>query len=194
MVASLLELAGLNWSVPDFRTLCRRQKTLTVHSPFRPSMDALHLLIDSTGVKAGGDSEWLAQKHVPPIPRDWRNVHLGIDAQTQEIPAIEITDLRIVDAPVLPDPLAQIPADQPLGIVTADGAYDTRICHAAIAARGAEVVVPLRKNGKPWKGHTAGAAARNDASRSCRRLGRAQSGSDGPAISNEAWPKQMCAT
>ena len=31
MVASLLELAGLDWPVPDFSTLCRRQKTLTVY-------------------------------------------------------------------------------------------------------------------------------------------------------------------
>ena len=28
MVASLLRLAGLDWPVPDFSTLCRRQKTL----------------------------------------------------------------------------------------------------------------------------------------------------------------------
>ena len=30
----------------------------------------------------------------------------------------------------------------------------------------------FRKNGKPWKDHTAGAAVRNDALRSCRRLDR----------------------
>lgn len=77
MVASLLELAGLNWPVPDFSTLCRRQKTLTVHIPYRPSTGALHLLIDSTGVKAEGDGEWLARKHGPSKPRDWRKVHLG---------------------------------------------------------------------------------------------------------------------
>ena len=33
--------------------------------------------------------------------------------------------------------------------------------------------LPPRKNGKPWKEQTAGAAVRNDALRSCRRLGRA---------------------
>lgn len=32
MVASLLEMAGLDWAVPDYSTLCRRQKTLTVQS------------------------------------------------------------------------------------------------------------------------------------------------------------------
>jgi hypothetical protein len=32
-VASLLKLAGLDWPVPDFSTLCRRQKTLVVQLP-----------------------------------------------------------------------------------------------------------------------------------------------------------------
>jgi Transposase DDE domain len=32
MVASLLELAGLDWPMPDFSTICRRQKTLTVRN------------------------------------------------------------------------------------------------------------------------------------------------------------------
>lgn len=36
------------------------------------------------------------------------------------------------DAPVLPELLNQIPADQDIGSVTADRAYDTRKCHEAI--------------------------------------------------------------
>lgn len=173
LVASLLELAGLDWPVPDFSTLGRRQKTLTVHIPYRPSTGALHLLIDSTGVKAEGDGEWSAKKHGPSKPRDWRKVHLGIDAETLEVRAIEVTGSRVGDAPILPDLLDQISADHCIGVVTADGAYDTRACHAAIAARGAAAVIPPRRNGKPWKEPAAGAAARNDALRSCRRLGRA---------------------
>ena len=159
MVASLLELAGLDWPVPDFSPLCRRQKTLTVRITYRPGRGALHLLIDSTGVKAEGDGEWFAKKHSPSKPRDWREVRLGIDAETLEITAIEVTGSRIGDAPVRPDLLDQIPVDQPIGIVTADGAYDTRACHAAIAARGAATVIPPRKNGKPWGEHTAGGRA-----------------------------------
>ncbi len=116
MVASLLELAWLDWPVPDFSNLCRRQKSLSVHIPYRPSTGALHLLIDSTGVKAEGDGEWLAKKHGPSKPRDWRKVHLGIDAETLEIRALEITGSRIEDAPVLPDLLDQIPKDRPLGM------------------------------------------------------------------------------
>lgn len=58
--------------------------------------------------------------------------------------------------------------------VTADGAYDTRTCHAAIAARGAAAVIPPRRNAQPRKETTAGsAAARNEALWASRRLGRA---------------------
>lgn len=32
---SLLRLVGLDWAVPDFSTLCRRQKTLNVSLPYR---------------------------------------------------------------------------------------------------------------------------------------------------------------
>lgn len=33
MVGSLLKMAGLGWAVPDYKTLCRRQKTLAVQIP-----------------------------------------------------------------------------------------------------------------------------------------------------------------
>jgi len=55
MVASLLKLAGLDWPVPDFSTLCRRQKTLAVQIPYRRADGPLNLLVDSTGIKFLGD-------------------------------------------------------------------------------------------------------------------------------------------
>lgn len=62
-VASLLKPAGLDWPVPDYSTLCRRQKTLTVQLPCRGSGGPLHLLVDSTGIKVRGEGEWHARKH-----------------------------------------------------------------------------------------------------------------------------------
>ena len=53
---SLLNLSGLPWSVPDFSTLSRRQKTLNVAIPYR-RRENLHLLIDSTGIKVEGEGE-----------------------------------------------------------------------------------------------------------------------------------------
>ncbi|MES2333820.1 MAG: IS5 family transposase, partial [Pseudomonadota bacterium] len=68
---------------------------------------------------------------------------------------------------------SQIPPDQEIASVTSDGAYDTRKCHDAIAGRGAHAVIPPRKNAKPWKADSAGAAARNEALRASKHLGRA---------------------
>lgn len=93
--------------------------------------------------------------------------------QTLEIRAVEVTGSNIGDAPMLPELLSQIPPDQEIASVTADGAYDTRKCHDAIAERGAHAVIPPRKNAKPWKAITAGAIARNEALRASKHLGRA---------------------
>jgi hypothetical protein len=172
-VESLLKRAGLDWSVPDFSTLCRRQRTLSVAVPYKASAGPLHLLVDSTGIKAEGEGEWNARKHGGSKRRLWRKIHIGIDEETLEIRAIEVTSSGIGDAPMLPDLLNQIPPDQDLGSVTADGAYDTRKCHDAIAARNAHAVIPPRKNAKIWKPDTAGARARNEAVRSSKYLGRA---------------------
>lgn len=35
LIQSLLRLAGLAWKVLDFRTVCRKQKTLQVQLPYR---------------------------------------------------------------------------------------------------------------------------------------------------------------
>lgn len=73
---------------------------------------------------------------------------------------------------MLPELLDQIPPEQGIASVTADGAFDTRKCHDAIAARGAAAIIPPRKNAKPWKPDTPGAVARNDILRTSKRVGR----------------------
>ena len=171
---SLLKLVCLDWEVPDFSTLCRRQKTLSVAIPYQGSKGPLDLLIDSTGIKVEGEGEWNARKHGGPKRRLWRKIHIGIDEETLEIRAVEVTSSGIGDPPMLPILLDQITPDQKIGSVTADGAYDTRKCHDAIAARNARAVIPPRKNAKLWKPDTLGARARNEAVQSSKDLGRAQ--------------------
>jgi hypothetical protein len=78
--------------------------------------------------------------------RVWRKVHLGIGGETLKVRTVEVTGSDIGDAPMLPGLLAQVPADQDIASVTADGACDTRKCHDAIAERGAVAILPPRKN------------------------------------------------
>ena len=171
LIESLLRMASLDWRVPDFSTVSRRQKSLQVQLPYRASACALDLLVDSTGIKFLGEGEWKRKKHGAEYRRQWRKVHLGIDASTLEIRAIEVTDNSVGDAPMLPELLGQIPPDEPIASVSADGAYDTKACHAAIVERGAQAVIPPRKNARAWKATLGGALARNEALKACHRLG-----------------------
>ena len=172
MVESLLKQAGLDWPVPDFSTVSRRQKSLNVSIPYRPSSEGLHLLVDSTGIKMLGEGEWKRKKHGADYRRQWRKVHIGVDAQTLEIRAIEVTSSSVGDAPMLPELLMQIPPNETIATVSGDGAYDTKGCHAAIAARSAAAIIPTRKNGQLWKENTSGARVRNETLRATRHLGR----------------------
>lgn len=172
MVASLLEMADLDWPVPDFSTLCRRQRTLNVQIPYRRVDGPLNLLVDSTGIKFLGDGEWQVRKHGTSRRRQWRKVHLAMDTTTSDIRAVEFTSSRDGDSPVLPDLLEQIPEDEQIGTVTADGAYDTRRCHAAIIARDAEAIIPVRRNGRLWKEDGPAARVRNEILRASQRFGR----------------------
>ena len=91
MVASLLKMAGLDWEVPDYTTICRRQKTLAVQIPYRRADGPLNLLVDSTGIKFLGDGEWQARKRGVHGRRQWRKVHLSMDTPTSVILAAEFT-------------------------------------------------------------------------------------------------------
>lgn len=119
-------------------TLSRRQKTLKVNIPYRGSEGPLLLPVDSTGIKVEDEGEWNARKHGGKKRRVWRKSYIGIDEKTLEIRAAKFTTSDIGNTPMLPGLLNQIPPDQEIASVTADGAFDTRKCHDAIAARGAE--------------------------------------------------------
>ena len=99
-------------------------------------------------------------------------MHIGIDAETLDIRAIEVTTNANGDGQTLPDLLAQTPEDETILSVGGDGAYDTRNCHAAIAGRGAEPVLPVRRNGKAWTRDGPGVDARNETLRAMKRLGQ----------------------
>ena len=173
MVASLLKMAGLDWAMLDYTTLCRRQKTLAVQIPFRRADGPLNLLVDSIGIKFRGDSELQARKHGVQGRRQWRKVHLAMDTETSDIRAVEFTLSSDGASPVLPELLDQIPEGEEIGTVTADGAHDTRHCHTAIIDRQATPIIPIRKNGRTWKEDCSAAVARNETLLATRHYGRA---------------------
>lgn len=108
-----------------------------------------------------------------------------------EIRAVEVTSGNIGDAPMLPELLSPIAPDEEISSVTADGGYNTRKCHDAIAERGAHAESPPRKKAKPWKTES---KARLCATRRCGRRNTwdARSGDDGADITAEAAHRRKC--
>ncbi|MFC4157922.1 IS5 family transposase [Chitinimonas lacunae] len=173
LTCSLVRMMNLAWSVPCYSTVSRRQGKLAVQIPVRRRAEPLHLLVDSTGIKIHGEGEWKVKQHGPEYRRGWRKVHLAVNADTQEIQAVEVTDQRQADGPQVEELLSQLCPETVLASVGGDGAYDTRRVYRVVQAWGAELLVPPRRDAQPWRDQTDWAAHRNDKLAAINRLGRA---------------------
>ena len=145
LVGSILQLLGLDLPVPDHTTLGRRARTLALPVP-RTTGGAIHLLVDSTGLKLCGPGEWLAEKHGTKKRRSWKKLHIGMDATTGRIVAATLAD-RAVDAAAQVGRLLDQVTD-PVAAFLGDGAYDRNSVYADMQARHPEaaVVVPPRRD------------------------------------------------
>ena len=145
LMRSIAGLLGVQIAVPDFSTLSRRGNGLLLQT--RPRTDkqaAIHLVVDSTGLKIFGEGEWLEEKHETKRKRrSWRKLHLGLDLVSGEIVCSDLTTDDIGDPTALPGLLDQV--DGPVALFLADGAYDGDPTSDLLAARFGstiEVVVP----------------------------------------------------
>lgn len=149
LIGSILRLLGLDLAVPDHSTMSRRAETLAVPPRPRSATGPLHLLVDSTGLKLCGSGEWLIEKHGTKKRRSWRKLHIGVDADTGQIVAAEVTTNDVDDGSRVGPLLEQVM--DPVASFTGDGAYDRDDVYGAVAGRHPEaaVVAPPRSTAVP---------------------------------------------
>jgi hypothetical protein len=149
LIGSVIALLGLDLMVPDHSTMSRRSRTLEMPPLRRSGTGPLHLLVDSTGLKLGGAGEWLVETHGTSRRRSWRKLHIGVDAESGEIVAIELTS-KDIDAAARTGALLDQITD-PLASFTADDVYDQDRVYEAVAGRDpdAAVIVPPRSTAVP---------------------------------------------
>lgn len=156
-----MQLLEIDLPVPDHTTLSRRAGRLKVLQKPRSSSDPLHLIIDSTGLKLRGAGEWLFEKHGTTKRRAWRKLHIGIDADTGEIVASDLTDKDVDDAshvgPML-DQLSLTPTS-----FMGDGAYARSAVSELLARRNPDmsVLVPPCKGAVPGSDATSSPTQRD---------------------------------
>lgn len=145
---SLFELMELALPVPDYTTLSRRSKTLAVKLPKR-AKGALHIAVDSTGLKIYGEGEWKVRKHGYSKRRTWRKLHLAVDVESGEIQAVVLTEANVDDGRAMSELLDEI--TEPVEQMDADGAYDQRKVYDTCADHEVDrIVIPPRKNAQLW--------------------------------------------
>ncbi len=147
---SVLALLGLELAVPDHTTLSRRGRAFADRQHRAARHDGpVHLVLGSTGLQLFGQGEWDAQKHGR-ARRQWRKLHLAVDADTGEIAAHVLTEGHADDAAQAPSLLGQVEGS--VATVTADGAYDSdAVYQAATRQHGPppDVVIPPRASAVP---------------------------------------------
>ena len=149
LMGSIGTLMGLDIRVPDYSTLSRRANGLSIAQAMRQAGSvAVHLVVDSTGLKIFGEGEWLAQKHkIKGIRRRWRKLHLGMDLASGAIVCADLTHDEVGDSTALPGLLDQL--DAPVTGFLADGAYDGASIRDMLRQRYGEtldVIIPPPKN------------------------------------------------
>jgi Transposase DDE domain len=149
LMTSVLSLMGLSISAPDHTTVSRRAVTLPGIQEASVAPGPLHVLIDSTGLQVYGAGQWVEAKHGAKSRRKWRKLHLAVDAANGMIVAQTLTDQDADDPSQVGLLLDQI--NDPIGQVTADGAYDGSPTYRTIAARSDDikVVIPPRSTAVP---------------------------------------------
>ena len=170
---SLLRLMELDLKAPDHTTLSRRNKDVDVPSPTRAHAGALHLIVDSTGLKISGAGEWHAHRHKSSkARRQWRKLHVGVD-DDGFIVAAKLTKSSEDDPSTVPCLLEQV--DSPIRRFTADGAYDTRSVYELLGEVGTadiKIVIPPRRGAVPSDGAEGTWAQRNATLETIRKVGR----------------------
>ena len=153
MTATKRTRLEIDLPIPDHSTLSRRACGLPVQSWPRSGTEELHLIVDSTGLKLRGAGEWLFEKHGTSKRRSWRKLHIGIDANSDQIVAFDLTDKEVDDASHV-EPLLEQLDDAPASF-TGDGAYDRGPVLDAVLARNPALrfIVP------PCKGAVLGSTA-----------------------------------
>lgn len=174
-VEDLLRMMGLNIKTPSYTQICRRQKTLKMKLKHSVNTgEAIHVVVDATGLKIFGEGEWKVRQHGYTKHRMWRKLHVGIDVGSKEIVMMDLSDNHVGENKKLKNLLDQY--EGPIDKVGGDKGYDSYACHETVGDRGAKSAILLQNKAKERKPLRDGEKplVRDDIVRRMNEIGRDQ--------------------
>ena len=166
---SIFQLSGMEGlKVPSYSQIQRRGKELKVNIQVRKgTKEALHVVIDSTGLKVFGEGEWKVRKHGWTKRRTWRKIHMASDGNDLEILSVILTGNDIDDSTAGVEAINSI--EEGIKEVAADGAYDKKQFRNNLPPEVLQKI-PLQKNAVI--SDAPGMEQRNSAIQSIMEIGR----------------------
>ncbi|CAI1966823.1 Transposase DDE domain [Serratia proteamaculans] len=126
-IDSIFTLMKFPLRCPDYSCVSRRAKSVNILFKTPTRGEIAHLVIDSTGLKVFGEGEWKVEKHGQEKHRVWRKLHLAVDAGSHEVICADLSLNNVTDAEAFPGLIRQ--THRKVKVASADGAYDTKLCH-----------------------------------------------------------------
>ena len=145
----LLAMMKTALPVPNYTTLCRRMKYLSVeyHRCLAQKQGhPLDLVFDATGLKVYGRGEWKTKPSDRFHVKNWKMLHLGMSASNFQIRELEFSTCKVFDSEAFVRMLPRIKGK--VGKVYADKAYLATECFNLIEEKGGLAVIDLRPDVK----------------------------------------------
>lgn len=142
----LAETFSKVWSieVPDYSTLNRRVRRLTIPIDLDASKSVYELAIDSTGYKVSNRGDWVREKWKR--RRGYVKLHIAVDVKSKKIVSLEVTDESVGDSKEFKPLVEQASERGAVAKVYADTAYDARANFNLLYFLKAEAAIKPRKN------------------------------------------------
>ena len=106
-----------------------------------------YLVIDSTGIKVYGESEWLVFKHGGEVKRRvWRKLHIGVSKEGLVVSRIMTN--HVTDDRKCLEPLIEQANQENISEVLADTGYDSNNTYIILENKRIKTTIPPPKNAK----------------------------------------------
>ncbi|QBH10107.1 IS5 family transposase [Klebsiella pneumoniae] len=151
-IDSIFTLMNVPLRCPDYSCVSRRAKSVNVSFKTFTRGEIAHLVIDSTGLKVFGEGEWKV-KSMAGTPSYMAKLHLAVDSNTHEIICADLSLNNVTDSEAFPGLIRQ--THRKIRAASADGAYDTRLCHDELRRKKISALIPPRKGAGYWPGEYA---------------------------------------
>jgi len=173
---SVIAMMKNSRKVPCYTQLCRRMKGLSLPKELLDKREVTDIVLDTTGLKAYGEGEWLAEKYGG--KKSWRKLHLVLDLESGKLILAEVTSEHVHDTTYLEKALKS--SNRRKGKVLIDGIADSKKCYEIAGKYNKHLLTPPKRGAVLRK--EKGYEKRNEAVKIVRGLG-------GDLLAKSIWGK-----